>query len=89
MRDVPFDPTGMEVWTFADRVASVPGPMAARVRELVEKLPMFQRAVVNAVFYERLTKREVARRLNTYPLAVDRALERALRTIGEALGEAL
>lgn len=85
---MPFDPTGMEWWTFGDRTPETI-ELSVQIREVVDRLPKVQRAVVNAVFYERLKKRVVARQLGMYPLAVDRALERALRTIREELGEAL
>lgn len=85
IREVPLDPYLFDAvgWNTPEREEDA--VLADAIRAAIDDLPADVRDVVNAVFWERLSRREVSRQF-----AISRAeVERRIAVAGKALGSAL
>lgn len=84
MRDLSIDPRTLDAVRWASRELPGEGPdrtVRERVREAIDALPATERNVVNGIFYERTSRRELARRLGRSRADVERTLRKALRRL--------
>lgn len=72
----PIDPALLDLMGAGPEPVQVPGLAAA-----IDKLPRKHRDVINAVFFERLSKVELAERLDVHRTVVDRLLSEALEAL--------
>lgn len=56
-------------------------PDLQRLRDGIDKLPKRHRDVLNALFYERISKVELAERLNAHRTVVDRLFQEAIEAL--------
>lgn len=89
IRDVPFDPAGMEYWLWARRDDFMDERQRLIVRDVLTRLPVVHRDTIDAVFYQRLSKREAARQLGVSRMTVERRIEAVGRLIRKALDAAM
>jgi DNA-directed RNA polymerase specialized sigma24 family protein len=82
VREIYTDPSTLDLLIHSDRTLS---ERTAIVRSIIEGLPVELRVVFDAVFCERLSKRETARRLGLHRLEVDRRLSRIADAVRDSI----
>lgn len=85
MRIYPLDPRIIDLAADPKELDPDAARQADRLREALDKLPANQRDAVNAVFYERISKRALARQLGCSRSEIDRRLVAAFTTLAATL----
>lgn len=86
MLEIPLDPEWLTILDWGQGQDDGPDPaLVERLLDAIEALPEPLRDVVNGVFYEQVSKQELATRAGVSPPEVNRRLKRALVLLKEAL----